>query len=226
MTSSKDVNKEIRRIVWPALKEAGFTEFTARSAWRRHAFAIDVLNFQSFNSYFASVDGCTTFSFGIELGVYYPPNPKVPWRRELMKPKIAERPAGYDCPARHSLRKTIRQPHYKRKDIWYVEPSGKNIVEVVVNARNVILSRGIPWFDDYDDPRRALDHYLKSGNNSLMASNGSIAAALDGGALAVALGDKSAARHLWEAVIRGYAGDADVIRKAKKRIAQIDALKI
>ena len=38
--------------------------------WRHHHDRIDVVNFQSFNSYQAAVIGCTTYSFGVNLGCY------------------------------------------------------------------------------------------------------------------------------------------------------------
>jgi hypothetical protein len=68
---SKIVTREIRRFVWPRLKKQGFTEFSARTAWRHSKAKIDVVNFQSFNSYLAGVIGCTTYSFALNLGCYY-----------------------------------------------------------------------------------------------------------------------------------------------------------
>ncbi len=61
-TNSSDVNRALREMLWPALKDAGFVERTARTAWRRHADRIDVVNFQSFNAYLAQQIGATTFT--------------------------------------------------------------------------------------------------------------------------------------------------------------------
>lgn len=79
---SKAVNKEIRGRIWPLLKDIGFSRFTPRTAWRYNDGKIDVLNFQSFNAYNASVMGVSTFSFCVNLGsflIYVPPQwpPKV-----------------------------------------------------------------------------------------------------------------------------------------------------
>lgn len=65
---SKVVNRAIKANVWPMLKEHGFGHFTTRTAWRHDHDRIDVINFQSFNSYQASVIGCTTYSFALRLG--------------------------------------------------------------------------------------------------------------------------------------------------------------
>jgi hypothetical protein len=57
---SKQVTKEIRRLAWSALREAGFDRHLGRSAYRDWASGVDVVNFQSFNSYLADGAGCTT----------------------------------------------------------------------------------------------------------------------------------------------------------------------
>src|ERR1700756_4978391 len=65
---SSIVNREIKSAIRPLLQAAGFTQFTTRTGWRYAGEKIDVVNFQSFNSYLASSLGCTTYSFCINLG--------------------------------------------------------------------------------------------------------------------------------------------------------------
>jgi hypothetical protein len=67
---SKTVNKEIRALIWPALKAAGFSSFSARTAWRYEKDQVEVVNFQSFNRHNADVLDVTTFSFAVNLGSY------------------------------------------------------------------------------------------------------------------------------------------------------------
>jgi hypothetical protein len=69
---SRDVTREIRRVVWPVLRAEGFDSFTGRFAWRYVESAVDVLNFQSFTASVADGVGCTPFSFGLNLGVWCP----------------------------------------------------------------------------------------------------------------------------------------------------------
>ena len=52
------------------LRAAGFTQFSPRTAWRHRPGRIDVVSFQSFNSYNAAVTGCTTYSFCVNLGAF------------------------------------------------------------------------------------------------------------------------------------------------------------
>ena len=66
--SSTDINRLIRHLVWARLRDVGFDRRTARTAWRRWSEGVDVVNFQSFNSYLAGGVGCTTFSFAVNLG--------------------------------------------------------------------------------------------------------------------------------------------------------------
>ena len=68
---SKVVNKVINKNIWSFLKEQGFSMFTSRSAWRFNQDTIEIINFQSFNSYLAEVLGCTTYSFTVNLAIYF-----------------------------------------------------------------------------------------------------------------------------------------------------------
>jgi hypothetical protein len=67
---SKAINKLIRSEALPILRKQGFTRFDSRSAFAYRGQLIDVVNFQSFNAYLTNGLGCTTFSFGLKLGVY------------------------------------------------------------------------------------------------------------------------------------------------------------
>ena len=130
---SRIVNREIRREIRPALRQAGFDAFTARTAWRHFEDRVWVVNFQSFNSYFALVDGCTTFSFAVNLGLYFVGLEDQGDGSALIKPK------DYQCHFRGKLSKRIIQANYVRKDIWYVEPDGSNLLEVLDDARQILL---------------------------------------------------------------------------------------
>lgn len=52
----------IRVEVRPLLIAAGFVRSTDRTYWRYHVDRVDVINFQSFNSYNAAALGITTVS--------------------------------------------------------------------------------------------------------------------------------------------------------------------
>jgi len=63
------VNRALRQVVWPTLKEEGFVRRTPRTAWRDSPEQIDVINFWAHNVYNAGVLGVTTSSFQLQLGV-------------------------------------------------------------------------------------------------------------------------------------------------------------
>ncbi|MBB3825897.1 DUF4304 domain-containing protein [Xanthomonas arboricola] len=120
---SKIVNREIKRAIWPALKEAGFTRFTQRVAWRHHQDSIDVLDFQSFNSYNAEILGVTTFSFCVNLGkylLYVPPQWEVKVKGGIQFPRESE------CLFRGRLHPNVSAAA-SDKTIWSIDNAGKNL---------------------------------------------------------------------------------------------------
>jgi hypothetical protein len=137
---SRIVTREIRREIWPALREVGFASFSGRSAWRQTSARTWLVNFQSFSSYFSLVDGCTTFSFALNLGIYVPAIESTPLAK----------PPDYKCHLRRKLSKEIVQTNYPRPDIWHVDPDGGNVLDVLADARSVLLGLGLPWFRRFD----------------------------------------------------------------------------
>jgi hypothetical protein len=172
---ARGVTREIRRLVWPALREEGFAAFTGRSAWRYVDDDIDVVNFQSFSASLADTIGCTTFSFGVNLGVWLADDdaPKEP-RRDT---DGRLRPEEYQCRHRLELEKSLAQPWFKpftrdsrrwlpslrrhrqgleqvfrrdqhdRPDIWFVLEDGSNLGDCLDDALQVIRAEGLPWFE-------------------------------------------------------------------------------
>lgn len=69
---SRVVSRSIKNEIWPLLRKSGFSAFSARTAWRFAPEQTHVVNFQSFNTYLAERLGCTTVSFGLNLGIYLP----------------------------------------------------------------------------------------------------------------------------------------------------------
>lgn len=148
---SRVVNREIRGEIWPVLREKGFDTFTSRTAWRHLIDRVWVVNFQSFNSYFSLVDGCTTFSFALNLGIYFYP---LAGENES---ELQDRPKEYQCHLRSTLFKRIAQPNYPRKNIWYVDPDGLTLLEVLADARKVLLFDGMAWFDRFSELSQVFD---------------------------------------------------------------------
>jgi hypothetical protein len=157
---SKTVNSHIKKRIWPLLRDAGFKVFTSRTAWRHGADRIDVLNFQSFNSYNAGVLGCTTYSFSVNLGCFLlaiPPQ----YEPSRMKSKDGcLLPQEYECHFRGQLARSFEQPELKRPDIWYIDPGEKYLGWSMTDVAGLIGSRALPWFQKFADPEFALSVLL------------------------------------------------------------------
>lgn len=170
---SKVVNKAIRDILRPFLKENGFTKFTGRDSWRVKKDTVEVINFQSFNSYNADILGVTTVSFGVNLGVYYNGINSIPFANKMNK----EFPKEYECQARRSLLKNIDQ-EYSRPDIWLIEKNGSNIEECINDVRSVLQKMGIDWLNRFSDLNYALNAFREKEETFL---HNSIAIEMIGG---------------------------------------------
>jgi hypothetical protein len=153
---SKTVNKEIKKYIIPILKEHGFQVFTNRTAWRDNGIKIDIVNFQSFNSYLAESLGCTSFSFAINLGVYIKciPNLYINCPFKVRSNIIC--PDESASHIRRSLNKTLEQDKYLRENIWFVDENGGNLNSVITDASNVIVSDAFSWFDRFDNYEEVL----------------------------------------------------------------------
>ena len=119
---SKAINKLIRSEVWPILRDQGFTVFESRSAFAYKAQFINVVSFQSFNSYNAEVLGCTTYSFTPRLGVYVI---RSPGEYRVKRDKAGRlQPFEYECSFRSELKKRTPVDGFDRDDIFYIDPNG------------------------------------------------------------------------------------------------------
>lgn len=144
---SKVVSREIRREIWSLLGRSGFTQFSSRTAWRFTADQIHVVNFQSFGGYLAEGVGCTTFSFAVNVGIFFR---AIPFRATDKRPARESQPRESQCHFRRSLQKGIAQPVLPRRDTWYVESDCSNLLECLDDARNAIVQDGLAWFSHFE----------------------------------------------------------------------------
>lgn len=153
---SKTVNRELRRTIRPLLKEAGFSRFTDRNAWRYSASRVEVLNFQSFNSYLADSIGATTYSFSVNLGSYLLEIPPLCDPGRIKKKDGQLLPQEYECPLRGRLHRAFPQPELARKDTWYIDPAGKYLEQAVQDVRLRVIEDAFPWFEQLRNTERVL----------------------------------------------------------------------
>ena len=151
---SKTVNRLIRELVRPLLKEKGFVTFTARSYWRHKPDRIEVINFQSWNWYNAEVMHITTYSFAVNLGIYFL---AIPGYLQFIKEKDGRLlPAEYQCHFRYRPNKALVQPECRYPDLWYIDPEGEYLGPAVKDARDAIMGDGLAWFDRLSDKTAVL----------------------------------------------------------------------
>ncbi len=240
---SKVVDRKLREAVWPVLKAVGFRR-TGRTAWRDRPDAIQVVNIQSFNAYLADAIGVTTFSFAVNLGVFYPAIARLSAIGSFIKDPT--RPAEYVCQARLHLVKLHAQPleppsrrllglraavspdsrRRDRPDVWYVRPDGSNATEAAADAGEQILRVGIPWLEqlaDLPEARRRFQEVISVDAGPDRPSEdyggglGSPNRWLAIGALSVALGDVAGAA--WAAEEMG------ALEYFQERRAELDAVR-
>jgi hypothetical protein len=186
---SQIVSRELWKVIRPLLKEAGWTSFTTRTARRFSDKRVDVVNFQSFNSYLAAGIGSTTYSFSIRLGCFLRviPDARVKLKNGLPMPE------EYACHLRSTLCKKFRQSECARADVFYVDPAGKYLPTVVEAARDAIARDGFAWFQRFSDMREVLRTLREDGEKNKgtwgFGANPSPARHLYRGYVALSLGD-------------------------------------
>ena len=205
---NKAVNKQIRALVQPYLKQIGFSRFTPRTAWRYRERKIDVINFQSFNSYLAESLGCTTYSFALNLGCYFTDIPSAYAQNPVREKDGNLLPEEYRCHFRRTLRKGLRQAEFRRRDIWYIDPEGDNLAQVIADAIHIIKTKAEPWFEKHENLDQVLSELQtgveKDGGTFGYGANPSPVRHYYTGFIALALNKPSLARtHLRAALESG-----------------------
>ena len=67
-------------------------------------------------------------------------------------------PQDYDCHFRKSLLKTLNQNELTANLIWYIDPEGKYLDPVLMDAKAQLLNEGFPWFLRFD----SMDEVLRT----------------------------------------------------------------
>jgi hypothetical protein len=152
------VNRSIRAEIWPLLKQSGFTANSSRTAWRIHADRIDVISFQSFNSYNAGVLNITTFSFAVNLGCFlrYIPDQYCSTQAAARPSAEAPRPRESECHMRARLTRSYSDLRCKDRTIWYIDRRGLNVEKAVHDARVRIGRDALPWFERFESPMKVV----------------------------------------------------------------------
>ncbi len=165
---SKIVTKEIKSKIQPLLKESGFQYSSGRTFWRYQRERIDILNFQSFNSYNAAVLGCTTFSFSVNLSVLLN---YIPSETDISEKNGMKTPSESQGHFRSPILKGIVQQEFQRQDIWYVDNEGENLFKVFSDCKSQIETYGLTWFQKFD-LKESVYEILNESNENMQGTWG------------------------------------------------------
>ncbi len=152
--NSKEVTKQINSKIRPVLKENGFENFTGRTYWRYRPDRIDILNFQSFNSYHSEVMGCTTFSYSVNLSVFLD---YIPGKIHVKEKNGLKRPNDAEGSFRKQLKKGLLQTELKTQKIWYVDDEGKNLSDCINDTKKQITGIAFDWYQNFNTKEKIME---------------------------------------------------------------------
>jgi len=155
--ATPEVNKSIRALLSPALRAAGFQKVETRHNWRYLSDSIWALHLKAVGAYFSSVTGFPPMSLVAELGIYYH---DFPGQSGLVVPRGSDGlllPPITHCYTRTCLElqrtqsalrpSTMADTERRRTDVWWVQPDGSNLEEVVLDIKDSLFNRGIPFLE-------------------------------------------------------------------------------
>jgi hypothetical protein len=156
MVEGRDVTKAIAAEIWPKLHEQGFESIQGRVARRTHADRIDILQFNSFNSYEQGRLKLNPGSFSIGLGCHlkYVTNPIADSTGNVV---VLTKPSTPDCMLRGQLPRRYLRPIGLDRGIWAVGLMGLPLEKVMSGARDAVLNEGMPWFEQFETPDAVFD---------------------------------------------------------------------
>ncbi|WP_139892385.1 DUF4304 domain-containing protein [Bacillus sp. D386] len=172
MIGSPEINKVIRKSLSPILKENDFNKVNTRNNWRWIDQCIWVLKISTVGNYFSDVSGWPPISIHVDLGIYYV---FIPSEEEIKKGTNGELlPKEYQCHIREQLNCNLDQSNYirhldnpaerNRSDIWWVEPDGSNIEEVMEDIRKSFSENGLNWYINNSDLETAFTNIENEHN--------------------------------------------------------------
>jgi hypothetical protein len=154
MTISAQIDKAIRKILFPVLKDQGFLKVKIRNSWRYNEKCIWVFNLRVSNQHYPPLT--TIFIF---QGIYYtfladanflPKTDKegrlIPeeWRGHVRNTLLLEKVD------QTFFTEMLDYPSdYQRKDAWFIKPDGSNIETAIEDIKSAFLNQGLKWFNDF-----------------------------------------------------------------------------
>jgi hypothetical protein len=163
MIGSPGINKHIRRVISPVLRNNGFSKVKTRNNWGYQEKCIWIFNIRAVGSYFSRVTGFPPMSLTAWLGVFYlfiPSRAQIKIDKDglLLPPEYCDhmhytlRNHNYDLQIRSGLENPAE---VNRDDVWWVEPDGSNVEMMVNDLAESLKTVGLPWLVDMTDLEKA-----------------------------------------------------------------------
>lgn len=164
LSTSRIVDRALRKRVGPLLQEAGFTTINARNAWAWHEKLVWVFSMRAVGSYFSLVTGWPPGSIEVRLGIFFLFTPRhFPVKTDAQNRLL---PAEPMCHMRTPLERGLNQDEYmgqltnaterQRRDLWWVEPDASNSTAVAEDIAVSFSQYGVSWFSSNSDLATAL----------------------------------------------------------------------
>jgi hypothetical protein len=163
MIGSPEIDKHIRKIISPILRNNGFSKVKTRNNWAYQEKCILIFNVKAVGNYFSQSTRFPPMSLTAWLGVFYT---FIPLQFKIKTDKDGLLlPPEYCGHMRYTLKNhdwnlQIRsglenEAERKRNDIWWIEPDGSNAEIMVRDLAESLKITGIPWFIDMSDLEKA-----------------------------------------------------------------------
>ena len=163
--SAKDVSKALRQYVAPLLRGNGFDDSTARKFWRHRDGKTDHIEIESTSAYYAKLDGCTTASFTVRMGISLPQYGfhLDPYQRDYItngpkgpRPRESQMPIrGVLCPTGSPSLKKVHWG-WECQTSWEID-SMEDAEASAIDLRHQLETIGLDWLSrDWD-----LDHLAR-----------------------------------------------------------------
>jgi len=164
-TTSQIVNQSLRRYVSPLLHKADFQTVDARNGWRWQDKVIWVVNIRAVGNYFSDVTGWPPGSVNVWLGILYPFIPHWPSIKHDKQGRL--QPKDHHCHMRSHLEcgrdqtklvQSLKNPaEQQRKDLWWIDPDGRDAEEVAQDIAISLHKDGFPWFSRFSNLEAVLE---------------------------------------------------------------------
>jgi hypothetical protein len=161
MFRQSDIDKALRRVVSPVLRDCGFESVSARKSWAWRPDCVWNLTVRGVGACFSGGTGWPSASLTVWIGVYYPFIPFPGHTQPTTDRQGRLVPSEGVGHFRSHLERVLDQRSYTealalpqeraRRDIWWVSDSNEDLLPVVADIALAVTEQARPWFERRTD---------------------------------------------------------------------------